>query len=254
MSTLNDDLAEIQDARDDMKLALEEKGQIVTKDIRTYAQAIANISGGGEIILDVGGRNVDVDDTNLIFEPQPEYTELSYLSMDGGQFINPNIRSANNLNVEISYNCEAVPNGMGKIIGSERDMNMEIATAYNANNSVRWGYNGSGNNYNITSSITHVYSAYTNGKLDIDGVNKKSASTDVTIINLYLFVDTPTANVKNRARGKFYYCKIWENDILIRDFIPVKDTNDVVCLYDKVTKTYFYNQGSGSFIAGPVVS
>ena len=107
MSTLNDDLAEIQDARDDMKLALEEKGQIVTKDIRTYAQAIANISGGGEIILDVGGRNVDVDDTNLIFEPQPEYTELSYLSMDGGQFINPNMDMfLTNINIKILLSNE----------------------------------------------------------------------------------------------------------------------------------------------------
>lgn len=47
MAQLNDDLITIKSARDSIKLALEGKGQIVTKDIRTYAEAISNISGGG---------------------------------------------------------------------------------------------------------------------------------------------------------------------------------------------------------------
>lgn len=47
MAQLNTDLETIKTARDNMKTALEGQGQTVTKDIRTYAQAIANISGGG---------------------------------------------------------------------------------------------------------------------------------------------------------------------------------------------------------------
>ena len=33
--------------------------------------------------------------------------------------------------------------------------------------------------------------------------------------------------------------------------IPVKDENDVVCMYDKISDTYFRNAGTGDFIAGP---
>ena len=47
MATLNEQLTELQTARDNMKVALEGKGQTVTKDIRTYAEAISNISSGG---------------------------------------------------------------------------------------------------------------------------------------------------------------------------------------------------------------
>jgi len=47
MAQLNEDLETLKTARDSMKTALEEKGQTVTKDIRTYATAIGNISGGG---------------------------------------------------------------------------------------------------------------------------------------------------------------------------------------------------------------
>ena len=46
MATLNEQLAELQVARDDMKSALTEKGQTVTKDIRTYAEAISKIVSG----------------------------------------------------------------------------------------------------------------------------------------------------------------------------------------------------------------
>ena len=52
MAQLNTDLETIKTARDNMKTALEGQGQTVTKDIRTYAQAIANISGGsGDVKL-----------------------------------------------------------------------------------------------------------------------------------------------------------------------------------------------------------
>ena len=46
MSDITEKLALIQQARDDIKDALAEKGQIVGKDIRDYAEAVANIEGG----------------------------------------------------------------------------------------------------------------------------------------------------------------------------------------------------------------
>lgn len=46
---------------------------------------------------------------------------------------------------------------------------------------------------------------------------------------------------------KLYYCKIYQGTELVRDFIPVIDTQDVPCLYDKISKQYFYNSGEGTF-------
>ena len=45
---------------------------------------------------------------------------------------------------------------------------------------------------------------------------------------------------------KFYYVKIWEGNTLVRDIIPVLDENDTPCVYDKVTKQYFYNKYNGT--------
>lgn len=49
--------------------------------------------------------------------------------------------------------------------------------------------------------------------------------------------------------ARLYYFKIYDRATQepVRDFVPAVDENGVVCLYDNVTKTYFYNRGSGVF-------
>ncbi len=54
--------------------------------------------------------------------------------------------------------------------------------------------------------------------------------------------------------GKIYFTKLYDNNILVRDMIPVLDKNGTPCMYDKVSNTFFYNAGTGDFIAGPAVS
>lgn len=49
MSDLNNKLTTLQAARDGIKLALTQKGQVVNNDIRTYATAVSNIQGQTEL-------------------------------------------------------------------------------------------------------------------------------------------------------------------------------------------------------------
>ena len=53
---------------------------------------------------------------------------------------------------------------------------------------------------------------------------------------------------------RIYSFKIYEHDVLVRDFIPVLDAIGTPCMYDKVEQKLYYNSGTGQFIAGPVVS
>ena len=53
---------------------------------------------------------------------------------------------------------------------------------------------------------------------------------------------------------KAYYNRIYNaNNELIQDLRPCLDGNNVACMYDMVSGTYFYNQGTGEFIAGGTV-
>ena len=58
--------------------------------------------------------------------------------------------------------------------------------------------------------------------------------------------------------GRIYYVKMYsdaECNTMIRDYIPVLDSNNKPALYDKIEGKFYYNQGTGEdFIAGPDVN
>ena len=94
---------------------------------------------------------------------------------------------------------------------------------------------------------------YFDGKLittfsELDTTSKKCTLT--------LFAYNTLNGVLNNANHtRIYSCKLIAKTTkkVIRDFIPALDENNVACLFDKVSKTYFYNAGNGSFNAGPVI-
>lgn len=56
-----------------------------------------------------------------------------------------------------------------------------------------------------------------------------------------------TTEVSNMVKAKLYSCKIFDNGVLVRCFIPSKDPDGVICLFDCCTGEYFYNGGTGTF-------
>ena len=95
-----------------------------------------------------------------------------------------------------------------------------------------------------------------NGHQQIDDkVTNITTSTMPDTQTLLLFKGStdwdPPPNFEQKQKIKYY--KIYENDTLIQDFIPVVDNNGVACLYDNVSGQMFYNEGSGEFIKGPKI-
>lgn len=41
----------------------------------------------------------------------------------------------------------------------------------------------------------------------------------------------------------------FEDGKYVLDLYPCLDTNSVACMHDKVSKQYYYNQGTGTFTA-----
>lgn len=74
-----------------------------------------------------------------------------------------------------------------------------------------------------------------------------------TSVNLILLARNTNGTINQYASAKLYSCQIYDNDTLIRDYWPAKDPDGAVCLYDKASKEYVYNDGTGNFTAGPEV-
>lgn len=85
---------------------------------------------------------------------------------------------------------------------------------------------------------------YINGTQVIEAEYKQASGSRT----MYLFAyntggapGTPTDGVQ------IYYCKIYDNGSLIRDYIPCRDPDGVACFWDNIAKEYVYNAGSGEF-------
>ena len=63
---------------------------------------------------------------------------------------------------------------------------------------------------------------------------------------IHLFSDTRTTGATMNP-FTIYAVKIYKAGTLVRSFIPVIDNNDVACMFDEVSRTFFYNQGTGNF-------
>lgn len=70
--------------------------------------------------------------------------------------------------------------------------------------------------------------------------------------NMWLFGGTTTAGGHLYNSGKIYSCKIYDNGVLIRDYVPCKNSSGTIGLYDLVNSVFYQNAGTGTFSAGSV--
>lgn len=124
-------------------------------------------------------------------------------------------------------------------------------------NAERWrvGY-GAAAEYLGYTSLADLIARHTvelgQNKFSIDGEVKQDfgAQTFTTGLTLTLF-NQNAAKLEYFSYMRLYSCQIYEGDDLVRDFAPaIHEYRGFVGLYDKVTKTFFPNLGTGSFTAG----
>lgn len=83
-------------------------------------------------------------------------------------------------------------------------------------------------------------------------VSASYAGSVQTGLPIALFGDRFQDGIRETGSGaRMYYFKMYENNTLVRDFIPVLDPNRVPCMFDQVEGKFYYNAGTGQFIAGP---
>lgn len=172
-------------------------------------------------------------------------TNLAYIESSGTQYIDTEIVPTNNTVVEMSIKK------VGNAVDWERFFGIngaiELLRRYTDPN-IKLRVNGTeiGNISFPSTSFTKI--KFGQGQVVVNDSDTTSyTNTFTTSSTAYLF----------RANGEaiyglmqLQYCKIWENGALIRDFIPVKDFNEVICLLDKLSGKFYYNKGTGNFIGG----
>ena len=88
----------------------------------------------------------------------------------------------------------------------------------------------------------------------LSGTASESTNTTTFESTMLLWTQWLTSSTTSSCSTiKIHYFKMWnENNELVFDGIPVLDNEETPCMYDKVSRQYFYNQGTGTFGYGNV--
>lgn len=177
--------------------------------------------------------------------------EIEYLESNGHQYINTNVLSGDATEISLSLailNVEA----SGRLVGSS-NTHFELWISSTGKLSVRSNNEQKASTLSVdTSKHTYKISNLTDsGYIGSQSFTFTHNGTSYQGATLYLLMRP--ANPGTGIETKLYNCKIKENGMLVRDFIPVR-VGTVGYLYDKVSKTLFENMGSENFILGPDVT
>lgn len=203
----------------------------------------------GTSIITVNYENKTVTFSVVVIKSNISYTYYDALIGDAASYINTGVNPTHNTKFEMKFDKTSYS-------GQMTPLQVWTDNKY-------WGPNGNGNTLywcwnnqypavDITFNVNSYLFRNDKGTLynnDVEIGNIEDAEFTMTA-PIYLFAKNQGTRVSNISGDclKVYYCKIWEGDILIRDFVPAKrDTDGAIGMLDKVNNVFYTNQGTGTF-------
>ena len=238
-------------------------GHAVTETLQWYVDndlyATTTCESGGDITLPTAPTKY-----GYTFQGWTGYTKIEYLESNGTQYINTLFSPTQSTRVIMQY---MVPTRADVSLFGARValLESEFDELYTASLDYRSDY---GTHRTTPATLDDTFFG------DIITVDKNANITTLTnasnniIVNTYhpsthftvgypIFfpgIDTSGTFTTTNTSIRIYSFKIYnDNGNLTRDMIPVLDSNNIPCMYDLVENKYYYNAGTGDFIAGPMI-
>lgn len=188
----------------------------------------------------------------MSIKKQNEYTELNNIEGTRTQYINTEVETKQSLKIECTFSGNQIAT---LLFGARKTKILDGLTwGFNNAESAFSGFGGNTQKNNTTVNTIddkkHTV-VLSNEVYTIDNVNQilPNRGTFTEFYNIYLFTWNNANKADNRCfKGKVYDFKIYDNDVLVRDMIPVLDKNGVACMYDKVNKKFYYNKRNRRFL------
>jgi hypothetical protein len=192
---------------------------------------------------------------------KPYDAEIEYLESTGTQWIDTGIVANGEFDADYTI---SIPSSFRKfIVGGAKSTTQHLNFGqYEPNGNFIMAYLDTYWEALTTIAANTTYTArihYASGSqtATVNGTAASSRSlsgTESLNLNIYLFKRNfyRAGDTLLPMMGKMYSFKIWQNGVLVRDFIPVRKGN-IGYMYDRVSGQLFGNAGTGAFIVGPDV-
>ena len=201
--------------------------------------------------------------TDLIYSASrlpAEFQEVEYIESSGTQYIDSGVDGNNNSGVDMTFAFTYVGGSYGYALGGLVSGSYRFAPLfYDATNAGKFLFSDSIsfsalNEYGDADTNKHYLSFnYPNRNIIYDNVLIKQTAgtfTNTTGNSIYLFARN-FSGASLKVYMKLYSCKIYDNSVLIRDFVPCyRKADNVAGLYDLVNGVFYTNAGTGTFIVG----
>lgn len=187
-----------------------------------------------------------IDDKPLL---PKEYVQLEYLESTGKQYIDLGYPFGYTNTVELDLYPELL-NETRFIFGNVTDTKAAVTISMQNSNHAYNRFDGALNMVKIVKNERYIIRSGKDGLSNGDFFIPWESPTDFTTKgNVFLFA---ARNSMGTAQyfylGKIYSCRIYENDVLIHNYIPaLRSTDSKPGMYDLVTGQFFTNQGKGEF-------
>ena len=177
---------------------------------------------------------------------RPYYCEVEYLESTGTQYIDTGIFGSSDIEYEGYVH---IPDDQyDAILGCWKvDDNATRFDLYNGGNAALiYASFGSESVIISKNNMTDFNFSYKNKKLTINGVSRDVTQTSFTTERaIFLFGNNRGSIISTATSGtRIYYCKLFDNGVLVRDFVPILDWDMRPGMYDKVSGKIFYNLGT----------
>ena len=190
-----------------------------------------------------------------------EPVELEYIMSTGTQFISTGFIPNSNTRVQMEL---TVLNGAsGYLFGSvymnektaqeDPDTYTYLGVSYN-NGTITFGYNQENSKtISVGTSFTKMTVDMNKNQLTVNGQSVQYDASEFKMKNnMALLTYSKDGYFQTPSLSAFLHsCKIWNDGVLIRDYIPYQNKLGDVGLWDKVNSVFYGNFGTGKFIAGP---
>lgn len=191
--------------------------------------------------------------------PVRKYQVLEYIEGTGAQYLDTGFKPNQNTRVVVDFentgNYVSNAASVGALFGARNDASSAVFGFWIGENSYphygNVGYDANGSfSANINTRLTYELNRNV-AKLGDQSINCMSA-TFTTSHSLYLFGVNNMGAVDDarKVAGKLWAATIYDNDTLVRDYVPCRRVDGSVGLYDRVHKRFYGNSGTGFFMAG----
>ena len=191
------------------------------------------------------------------------YTPIEYLEMERGPVVDTVYIPSNKTRILAKFQPTSVENSYAFFFGIYPNGKHASNQSYEFfvwNKLYSWYWSGS--LFEVSSAVPNdvIVLDWNRNVLNItiNGVTRTKTFTAKTFtapysLPIFALRFSDTFPKGGSFQGKFYYFQIYDNNVLVRDFVPVLDANGTPCMLDKVENKFYYNAGTEQFIAGPVI-